>query len=214
MPKKFVALVGDLEGSRKTRDRASFSESLERYLRTINAQFADEIWAPVVTVRGLDEISGLLHRPDKAFHVCARVNELVHPARFRWGISVGAIDVGLSSRDAGAMDGPAFHNAAEAILRGEAERRTYTFYLPGLDTALAEMIETAAQLYAEVVSNWTPTVSRVIDAIRQTSSQVEAARSLKLTPQRVSQIVHRGSINRLLEFEVAIGKLLGDNAHA
>jgi hypothetical protein len=208
MAKCFVAVVADLEQSRRMKERASFSRQLEKHLRSINAHFSDEIWAPLTTVRGLDEISGLLRRPERAFEICARVNEMVHPARFRWGIAEGTIDVGIRTRDAGAMDGPAFHAASEAIARAEAERRTYAFSLPRLGPDQTEMLEASAQLYAEVVMAWTSTVPQVIAAIRSTTSQVEAAKSLKVTPQRVSQVVRRGSINRLIDFEAATRAVL------
>lgn len=211
-PRLFVAIVGDMEDSRGAPNRASFSKTLERELRGVNARFAEDIWAPLVTVRGLDEISGVLKRPDRSFEVCACVNERIWPRRFRWGIGRGTIDVGMRTRDAGAMDGAAFHAAAEALTRAEDEKTLYAITsgsaAEGADGAWA-LAQASMRLYAEIVARWTPTVPRVAAALRDAPSQVEAARALKMKPQHISQIVRRGSITELHEFENAVRQWLG-----
>jgi len=198
---EMIAVIGDLYESRKIQKRQLFGQSLKMALIKINKEYATHIFAPLLTVRGIDEISGVLNRPDFSFEICARVNEEIYPAKIRWGIGTGSIDVNKQTKDAGAIDGPAFHNAAAAMKRARKEGLVYAFYMPQTADVSVALIESSAQLYSEIIMTWTEKSAEVARAMRKTQTQSAAAEMLNLSPQRISQIMKRGSLKVLTDFE-------------
>lgn len=207
-----TAIVGDLFGSRKISDRQVFAHQLDTALRKVNAEFATHTYAPLKAVRGIDEISGLLNRAEYSFEICARVNEEIFPHKIRWGIGNGFIDVNENSTDAGKLDGPAFHNAAEAMARAREQDLVYAFQMPDIPNSIAMLLESSAQLYSEIVSSWTKASADVARTMRVAKTQAEAANQLLVSPQRVSQLVKRGSINELHQFEYSIAWFISEYA--
>lgn len=205
-----TAIVGDLYDSRKISDRQVFAHRLDAALKKVNAEFTTNTYAPLRTVRGIDEISGLLRKPEYSFEICARVNEEIFPHKIRWGIGNGFIDVNENSKDAGALDGPAFHNAAEAIARARKEGLVYAFQFPDASASLIAVIESAAKLYSEIVSSWTKASADLARTMREVHTQAEAANRLCVSPQRASQLMRRGSINELHQFEYNIAWLISE----
>lgn len=201
---RLIAVVGDLVGSKKHANRPLVEPALRETIGSLNHEYSTEVYAPLRLVRGIDEISGVLRKPDFSFEICARVNEKIFPARLRWGIGWGEIDVNLESHDAGAMDGTAFHYAAAAMDRARKHKLTYAFSFPNITTEEIAFIESSAALYSAIVKGWTEKSAMLSIAMRNNQRQADAAAELDISPQRVSQLMRRGSIEELRNFEDAI----------
>lgn len=205
-----IAIVGDLFGSRQVSDRQRFVIEFQDVLERINVEYATQIFAPVKLVRGIDEVSAVMNRHDYAFEICARINEAIHPYKFRWGIGSGVIDVNERTRDAAQLDGPAFHNAANAINRARDKDLVYAFELPHADPSVVAFMESSAALYSEIVEHWTPSAAKIALAMRSSENQTQIAEQLGISRQRVSQNVKRNSIRELHRFEHTISWILND----
>ena len=76
MDTTYVALIGDLAGSRALTDRAGAQQRVEAALAAANERWADELAANFVVTLG-DEYQGMLKRPDHAFEVIATLEGLL-----------------------------------------------------------------------------------------------------------------------------------------
>lgn len=196
-------LVADLLGSRRLTNREEAGELIERSLQRVNAGRTADWRAPLITTKGFDELSGVLARPEPAFDIAVAVNEAIWPLRFRFALGIGAIDVAGEGRDAAAMDGPAFHRAAEGIRR--AKRGRLPFVIEG-DTPPkhADLVEAAAALHALTVSGWPKSVPRIVRPAREGLRQTAIADELGITQQAVSEALRRAGFDELLACESAV----------
>jgi len=125
------ALIGDLVQSRREHQRAALAQQIEHALRTANEQFITDWIAPLETTRGLDEVSSLLRTPRHAFDAAMTVNLHVWPARFRFALAHGSVDVGDPGDPASDFDGPAFHRAADSLDRTRRQRKPLAIDIRG-----------------------------------------------------------------------------------
>lgn len=202
------ALVADLEGSRSVEGRPGLAERIERALDDLTRTWASEWLAPPVTTRGMDEISGLLSRPDHAFDIAVRLNEHIWPLRFRLALADGDIDVAADSTDASAMDGPAFHRAADALERARRTGLPMTVELTTLDIIDQALFESTAELIGAITSRWKPSRHAAVHAMRRSATQREAAAHLGVTPQSISAALEAAEYGPLCRAEAALRGLL------
>lgn len=203
-----IALVADLVSSRTAPNRAVLAERIEATLAQL-ASAAPGAWvAPPRTTRGLDEVSGVLASAGPAFDLALALNEAVWPATFRVAVADGEIDVRAHSGDAGAMDGPAFHRAADALARAESEGIDFALDLSRLAAADRDLVEATAALHASLRSTWKPSRHRAVVARRQYGTQRAAAGALGVTPQTISAALQAAHYESLRRSELAIRGVL------
>lgn len=191
------ALIADLENSRLVQDRKALSLKLEAALRELQSAFAEEWVAPITNAKGIDELSSALRNPDRAFEIASAMNELVWPERFRWALGVGTIDIGLETGDAGALDGTAFHRAADALRRAKQTRMLFTVSLDGIAPGSTALIEAAALAHAEYMADWSERQHDIVRTARAKNTQLDVAKSLGVSPQTVSQALHRAGFDTM-----------------
>ncbi len=199
------ALIADLENSRLVKDRKALSLKLEAALRELQISFSDDWLTPITNAKGIDELSSALNRPDRAFDIASAMNELVWPERFRWSLGSGTIDIGLESGDAGALDGTAFHNAADGLRRAKHARTLFAVSLEDVGPGSTALIEAAALAHAEHMADWSPRQYDIVRSARAQSTQIEVAVSLGVSPQTVSQALHRAGFDTMERIANAIG---------
>lgn len=208
------ALIGDVVASRQERDRAALGGRIEQALTLVNTRYAGEWIAPVVTTRGLDEVSSVLRRPRHAFDVVTTLNVVLWPARFRFALAGGAIDVGEVGDVAADLDGPAFHRAADALARAREEHRPMALGADLLDAAVARVAEETMRLHHAHLRTATPRGMeiarrvRAVDGAGTSPTQREVAAALDISPAAISQALTRGHHGDLVAAEDAIRELL------
>lgn len=195
-------LIADLVASRRAPGRRSLGKRLEEVLAACAREFAWQ--APLMSTRGLDELSGVLAAPRSAFDVCARLNEALWPQRFRFALARGAIDVAPDSAVAADMDGPAFHSAADALARARTADLPLALALPGSDPAVCALVEALGLLHGALAAQWTPGSARAMLALRQASTQRVAAQALGITQQAISRALRRARQRELDEARTAV----------
>jgi len=82
--KTFTVIAGDLVSSRDSLGRQEASRKIPAAINLACTEFRSELYAPLVLTRGIDEVSGVLKRPNMAYRICRLVNDGVSPRLFRF----------------------------------------------------------------------------------------------------------------------------------
>jgi hypothetical protein len=206
----FAAVLGDLIGSRKIPGRKSVSKNIASALRKIQSEFREQMTAPLKLTQGMDEISGLFKNPNAAFRASWTLNNHIYPHQFRIAISLGKIDIGLSSKDAGQMDGPAFHQASKLIEVAKLEKKYYI-----IDLGSSEELKNYSKLITEtanlivIISNARSKHQReIVMEYDKLLNQKKVAKKLSITQQAVSDALRKANWKETNEAERVINRIL------
>lgn len=183
-PRQRCVMLGDVVESRRIADRAAFGDRLAAALATVNETY-DTVHAPFDTLRGIDEIGGVLTDVADSYAISAAINVAVAPQRLRFAVATGGIDLHADSGDVGRMDGPAFH-AADVLLQRVEDAGLHF----GLDTGDAwadRLLAGQVNLLYLFRGTWTAKQAAAMDAYERTGSQSAAAAELGVTQQTVSE---------------------------
>ncbi|GAA1463884.1 hypothetical protein [Williamsia maris] len=145
-----------------------------------------DMLADAITVRPFertagDEIQGVLDEPAE---VTRLIVELVRTGHWSVGVGTGPVDSPLP-RTTRAGRGPAFEFAREAV--DGAKRSRVPVAVRGPDGDPCHHAQTAARLLGDLVLGRSEPGADAVDAMRAASSQSEAAATLGITPQAMSQ---------------------------
>lgn len=172
---------------------------------------SDITWfAPLVTTRGIDEISGVLVSPERAFDAAVILNLSIWPQRFRFAFAVGAIDIGADKKitkskvNASDMDGSAFHRAADALMRARKEKLFFTLAVPDKSAADSRVVEELADMHDLIMAQWTERIKEVVIAYRRLKNQTLVAEEMNISQQAVSDALQRGYAGKLFDIENVI----------
>lgn len=182
----YTVVVGDLVGSSKASARQEKALKIESTLHYLSTMFPDDFLAPLTLVRGMDELSGVLVRPDQSYHICTLLNEAIFPLRFRFAIVQDNLDVGTKSKEAGKMDGPAFHRASRLIPMLKLDGALYGFRLAPPMHEFNELLSQLASLAGIIQARRTERQNDIFRKYRQLQNQKSVAAELGIKQQAVS----------------------------
>ncbi|MFV1858453.1 MAG: SatD family protein [Anaerolineales bacterium] len=177
----YIAVIGDVVGSRSAGDRSDLQDRLGGGLRDVNAAFDDTIAAEFVLTVG-DEFQGLLSAASALDLILATLRTHAFAAELRFGIGVGPLETALRSQAIG-MDGRCFHNARQAIERAAERRTPVEVQAEGPEAPF----EIYSLLYEVIRSRWTTRQREVVDLSASGLEGREVAAYLSITPSAVSQ---------------------------
>jgi hypothetical protein len=204
MDTTYVALIGDLVGSRTLDDRAGAQERVEAALTAANDRWASELAAGFAVTLG-DEYQGMLTRPDHAFEVIATLESVLGGVRARYGIGLGTLATPLRPEAIG-MDGPCFHRAREAVERGKREDRWIT--VSGFGTGRDQLLNGVLRLMGGVRREWTDVQAETVFAAREADEQKAVARSRGVSEATVSKALKAALYDSFVEAEGVVAALL------
>lgn len=199
MSHRACVVVGDVVGSRSVEDRDRLRERLLDGLDRTNEALGDRLLAPFATLKGVDELGGVLDGPAGIDRAIMEIVEAIHPTEIRIAVAIGEIDVGVETGAIASMDGPAFHAADERL--GALADAGRNVAIAGVDGPLATAVEDLLDLVVHYRSTWTDRQAEVVSAYRTTESVSAVADRLDVTPQTVSRTLQRASGRRLLAIE-------------
>ena len=200
----YVALIGDLVGSRALDDRAGAQRHMETALEAANERWADELAASFVVTLG-DEYQGMLKRPDHAFEVIATLESALCGVRARYGVGLGTLTTPLRSEAIG-MDGPCFHLARAAVERGKREDRWIT--VSGFGAGRDDLLNGVLRLMGGVRWEWTDVQAETVFAAREADEQKAVARSRGVSEATVSKSLKAALYESFVEAERVVAALL------
>jgi hypothetical protein len=203
-----IAISADLAGSRKAKNRTQLAEKIEHVIAGLTEPFAAHWLAPPMLTRGLDELSAAMDSLLPVFDFGVALNEALWPHRFRFGVGVGLVDIGLETRVATRLDGTAFHLAAEALAEARRMHRPLIIKHPAADPVLVLSLEALAEAHAALVEGWTPAAARHVPLMRSFGHQVSVAATMGVSQQVVSRTLGRARYRTLCNIETAANQII------
>lgn len=135
----YLALIGDICGSRDLEDRGSVQNQLQQCLNDVNKRYADVLVSPLTITLG-DEFQGLFKNANRIWEIVVFIESRLHPTGLRFGLGTGDISTEINTSAAIGMDGPAFYNAREAIQAAKKSENNYRIRGLGQDEELANQV--------------------------------------------------------------------------
>jgi len=200
-----IAIIGDIVGSRKLgAGRSAAQKKLFRFLDEINRNYRSAIIAKFIVTTG-DEFQGLLNRgdliPDLIWDLEIELNFDV-----RLGIGCGKLNTPLQSSAIG-MDGPVWY-AARAAIQESYVNKKYGGVFKHFD-ADDPVLNGLARILHHTRTQFTGRQLKIVNLLRDGSTQADVAARLKITRQAVSRHAILAGWNAYDEAERSWKRLLG-----
>lgn len=110
---KVVAVIGDVVASKTLARRGAFQRRLDKALQRANAEAAS-LASPYTITLG-DEFQAVYREAKTVLGDIVAILAEIHPVRARFALGVGELTTRINPEQALGMDGPAFHQAREAL---------------------------------------------------------------------------------------------------
>ncbi len=190
---QYIAIIGDIKGSKQSRDRSELQKQLKTVLADINMQYSKDIASKFVITLG-DEFQGLLSFGGHIMDILTTIELRMHPALIRFGIGIGKITTEINPEMSLGADGPAYYNAREAITRlKEKEKKSKaaladTIILLGEDEKCERLLNSLLSLLTVIKQGWTERQHEVIrDYLKHRDNQQAVAGRLGITQSSVQK---------------------------
>ncbi|MFO8132475.1 MAG: SatD family protein [Thermoplasmatota archaeon] len=216
MDKKYVALVGDIIGSAKIKNRGIYGKKLARSIEEANRRFEAKLFAKCMVVKG-DEIAGVLKNIETTYDVAREIQEHLLPVKIRFAAVYDDLDVALETRNASQIDGAAFKRAdshleklkkkARQTVRNTKKPFDY-FYFDLGKKSLDREITTIANLTAIIKYSHWKGKKDIIYSYEKRGKQEAVAQKLDITQQAVSKALRRAHWKEVRDAEKLINELL------
>lgn len=213
----YIALIGDIKGSREIENREAFQKRLKKVLLEVNNKYTEDIASNFTITLG-DEFQGLLNNGRNIMSIIAELERKAHPVAVRFGIGVGEITTAIDPRWAIGADGPAYHRAREAVqyLKQKEKKKStgdadIRLEIDGDKEAAVELINTILSLMSAVKRSWTDRQREAAwDLLEHRDSQSAVAGRLGITQSSVQKNLARGHYYTYKEAMEKVEQALGE----
>lgn len=189
----YVAIIGDIVGSRKIKNRNELQNRLNSILKEINNEYSHVIAADFLITLG-DEFQGLLESSEYLFEIVDKIRFSMYPVKLRVGVGIGTIDTEVVRHMAIGADGPAFHYARkmmEELHMNEASQQSRMMNLKlwmNGDEDLINLVNSNLSLCSCLENGWTEKqIEAVSSILYQDITQRELAGKLGISPSSVQR---------------------------
>lgn len=198
--RSFVAIIGDIRGSRSLTQRREIQENLGTILQEINEGFEADIAAKFLITLG-DEFQGLLFDGRSLLKIIEKIKMSLYPVTFRFGIGMGRITTDIYPEMALGADGPAFYRARSAIellKENESKKKAVlsdlSFRFEEKSSTTERLLNTAFTLLYSLEHTWTDRQREIItDQLFHQDGQKASALRLGITQSAVHKALSAGS---------------------
>lgn len=205
---KFVALIGDIRGSRELEDRQAAQREFKAVVDALNEELPDGSIASRFTVTTGDEFQVLLTDAADAVEAAVSASDRFHPAKLRFGIGRGQLDTEVNPDQAIGMDGPCFHRARDAI---DAARTDGAWLrVAGWSDDLDRHANAMFDLVQCVREDWTDRQAQFASALKEAGAQNRVAERYGVSKSTVSESLSAGHVQEVREAERSLGDWLQD----
>ena len=213
--KPYVAIIGDMKGSKKIENRNDVQEKLKKILGKINVKYGQDISAKFTITLG-DEFQGLLCNGKNVLNIVEEIQRKMYPVEIRFGIGVGAITTEINPELAIGADGPSYHrarNAIEFLKKNERKNKTHSFNIRiEIDEEkepIAEMLNTIFSLSAVIKNSWTDRQREIIwDFDYYQDGQEKSAERLGIAQSSVQRGLIKGNYYAYKEAMETLGNVM------
>ena len=181
----YIAIIGDLVGSRSLENRNDVQSRMSQVLTDINeSDYQENIVSRFVVTLG-DEFQGLVLRtfPFQKFLEFYE-SKFGYNVQTRFGIGLGSLSTDLKSETIG-MDGSCFHLARQAIEEAKKESEYLFFKGFEMNTALNALFQNTFHIR----KSWKKRQQEVITVYKDVEDQVAVAKELHISRQAVSSVL-------------------------
>ena len=206
MGERHFALLGEVEEDPAVFDTAELQANLETALLRINEDHKDFLRASFVSGTGFPEFIGVLHTQTPIYRIARSLAESCYPLGIHLAMAAGEITTGLDTRDAEAMEGPAYDAAGELLYRARKEDRLLL-----VDTgnpSSDELFNALMLLLNQTFQSWTERQWEVVRLYRRFGRQSEVAAELSISQQSVSSTLAGAGWRVLADVEQAVDRVL------
>lgn len=198
--RSFIAIIGDIRGSRSLTQRREIQENLGIILQEINEGFEADIAAKFLITLG-DEFQGLLFDGRSLLNIIEKIEMSLYPVTFRFGIGMGRITTDIYPEMALGADGPAFYRARSAIellKENESKKKAVlsdlSFRFEEKNSTTERLLNTAFTLLYSLEHTWTDRQREIItDQLFHQDGQKASALRLGITQSAVHKALSAGS---------------------
>lgn len=205
----YVALIGDIRGSRELEDRDEVQKEFKWVVGFLNDHIPTDSITSRFTVTTGDEFQVLLRDATAAVEAAVSASDRFHPARLRFGIGRGALDTEVNPNQAIGMDGPCFHRAREAI--NSARKDEAWLRAGGWSTDLDRRVNSMFDLVQCVRGDWTERQAQFALALKEEGAQKSVADRYDVSKSTVSESLSAGHVQEVRTAEHSLAELLQDN---
>lgn len=205
----YVALIGDIRGSRELEARSDVQKEFERVVDSLNDHVPTDSIASRFTVTTGDEFQVLLTGAAEAVEAAVSASDRFHPARLRFGIGRGELDTEVNPDQAIGMDGPCFHRAREAIDAARADGAWLR--VGGWPNALDERSNSLFDLVQCVREDWTDRQAQFARALIEEGTQKRVADRFDVSKSTVSESLSAGHVQEVRRAEHSLAAMLQDH---
>lgn len=145
-----IAVIADLVGSRKVPQRQLFQKKLNKVLQRISRE-ASHLASPYTLTLG-DEFQAVYRNADSIFSDVVTLMAEIHPVRARFAFGVGELTTRINPEQALGMDGPAFHQARDALTTLKQDGRLWR--IAGADAPAWALATHVLNLLSHQVEGW------------------------------------------------------------
>lgn len=202
----YVALIGDIRGSREVDDRQEVQTEFKRVVDALNDQVASSAIASPFTVTTGDEFQVLLTDASVAVDAAVGASDRFHPAQLRFGIGRGSLDTELNPNQAIGMDGPCFHRARDAI--DSAREDGAWLRVAGWSDALEVHVNAMFDLVQCVREDWTDRQAEFALALAEAGTQKQVAERYDVSKSTVSESLSAGHVTAVRAAEDSLATVL------
>ncbi|HEY8364012.1 MAG TPA: SatD family protein [Haloplasmataceae bacterium] len=193
----YYAIIGDIINSKQIDNRREVQEKLKYYLDKINYEYQEDLAANFTITLG-DEFQGLLKSPHHIFEILSKIEIVISPLKFRFGIGIGDIITSIDNRISIGSDGPAWWHARDMVtsLKNHKSRLKLAtnIKISGLkDDLIQELLNVNLSLCYSLKNSWTSEQKKVIDHIllkyglNDNFIQKEVAQDLNMSPVNINK---------------------------
>lgn len=189
MDKKYVAIIGDIKGSRKIINRAEFQKKFKQTMEKINQKYKKSI-ASNFTISSGDEFQALISFGEKTFDIIFDIELMLHPYSARFGIGYGEINTNINRENSLEIDGPCYHFAREMIevvKESEKSGKIQSNYYMKMNGSL-ELLNNICEFLSLIRNSWSDKQINTIKIFRESDfNQAKTSLSLKIGQSSVSR---------------------------
>lgn len=189
--KNYVAIIADIVSSKEIKNRKEVQDKLNKVIDHINMTYAENIASQFVVTLG-DEFQGLLFDISRLLEIIDVILFEMYPITLRIGVGIGPITTEIKPEVALGADGPAYHQARNAITYihdNEMRNATYdtSIVIFPDEKPIVKLINLALLHYSAIFKSWD---AHLFDAVRlmlEKKNQLEASQELKVTQSAITK---------------------------
>lgn len=213
----FVAVIGDIRGSKQLEDRKQTQTVLKETLEKVNRKYENDIAAKFVITLG-DEFQGLLFDGKNVLKIIQEIKTQMYPVELRYGIGVGKITTDINTEMALGADGPGYYNARAAVehirqneKKNKAILSDIRLEMNDTDRPQVVLINTVFELMKSIEQTWTDRQREIIwDMLKYRDGQKDAADRFHISQSTIQKALVKGKYYTYENAMENLAEILGE----